>query len=150
MKVTIKGNDITPEKVAEALRICEKDHGHISGMTIYIRYRDSLGRQIEPLNQSDGQEISREFSFWKPRQTKAQKQSQTPLREPANPISVKEMVALCQKQARRVLSSPEMQALIILEKTYKPDREEFIQALTSSVQKNGYFNVKHLERTLMR
>ena len=148
MKVSIKGDDVTPEKIAAALAACERDHGlKIKGATIYVRFEDHLGRTVEPLK--DGHEITRVFTFRKPRpvQMPAAHKPQMPP-EPVDPISAREMMDACQQQARRMLSSPEMKALIELEKTAKPGRKEFIQALHQSVSRAGYFSIQILESIL--
>lgn len=148
MKISIKGDDVTPEKIAAALAACERDHGlKIKGATIYVRFEDHLGRTVEPLQ--DGHEITREFTFRKTRPAvKVPQQAQQPRPEPVDPISVREMMDLCQKQAHRILSSPEMKTLVTIEKAVKPNRQDFIQALQQSLRKSGYFSIQHLEQIL--
>ena len=123
MKITIRGDDITPEKVAYALRQCEKDHGlKISGLTIYARMTDSLGRCCDPLSE-DGREISREFAFRKPREAQNRKPPSSPAQpDPVDPISAREMMAACAKVAHRALSSPEMKTLQTIEQLSKPNK----------------------------
>lgn len=44
MRINIKGNDVTPEKIAGALAICEKDYGlKVKGATIYVRFERDDG-----------------------------------------------------------------------------------------------------------
>lgn len=149
MKVSIKGDDVTPEKIAAALSACERDHGlKIKGATIYVRFEDHLGRTVEPLQ--DGHEISREFTFRKPRPVKMPQPAQQFRPEPVDPISAREMMELCQKEAHRALSSPEMKSLITIEKTVKPNRREFIQALQQSVSNAGRFSIQMLEQLMQR
>ena len=150
MKISFKGDDITPEKIAAALAACERDHGlKIKGATIYVRFEDHLGRTVEPLQ--DGHEITREFIFWKPRPVKVPQQPVEQHRpEPVDPISAREMMDLCQKQAHRVLSSPEMKSLIAIEKTIKPNREDFIRALEVTVQNKRYFSAQYLEQIISK
>lgn len=149
MKISIKGDDVTPEKIAAALAACERDHGlKIKGATIYVRFEDHLGRTVEPLQ--DGHEITREFNFRKPRPVKVPQPAQQPRTEPVDPISAREMMELCQKAAHRALSSPEMKSLIEIEKTIKPNRPEFIQALKQSVSQAGRFSIQMLEQLLQQ
>ena len=149
MKITIKGDGVTPERIAEALRKCEQDHGlKIKGATIYLRMEDHLGRMVEPLR--DGYEISRDFTFRKPRQINMPQSSQEFSGNPPDPITARDMMELCQKQARRTLSAPEMTTLITIEKTIKPERNEFVQALRQSVAQVGRFSINHLEQLISK
>ena len=150
MRINIRGDDITPEKIAEALHRCGKDHGDLSmaGLTIYVSYRDSWGRTVEPL--VDGAEITRDFVFRKPQipQPSPEKQKKTPV--PTNPITARDMMQLSSQAAHRALSSPEMQVLITLEKTAMPDREIFMQALSASMKKAGRFSIRDLEMMVIQ
>ena len=153
MKIVIKGNDITPEKIAEALSTCERDHGlKISGLTIYARMTDTIGRCCEPLSTDGGHEISREFTFNKPRPVKMPQlpQQPQPRLEPVDPIPAREMFELCSKAAHRMLSSNEMKVLITLEKAQKPERQAFQNALNLSMQQNRSFSVQYLEQLVLQ
>lgn len=84
-KVSIKGDNVTPNQVA-ALRKCEQDYAlKIKETTIYIRFKDHFGRTEEPLQ--DGHDITREFAFWKPRPIK------TPQSEPQTKTVTKDSIS---------------------------------------------------------
>lgn len=135
MRINIKGNDISPEKIAAALARCEKEYNlKIAGATIYVRFENSSGQIVEPLQ--DGEEFSRDFWF--------QKRSAPVPSQPAEPveqITVQEMVDCCQKAASRMLSSPEITRLIELERRVKVDRKIFCECLNQVVQRSRYFKV---------
>lgn len=153
MKITIKGNDVTPEKIAEALASCERDHElKIKGATIFLRLEDTIGRCCEPLSADGGHEISREFTFNKLRPIKMPQpmQQPQPRLEPVDPIPAREMFELCSKAAHRMLSSNEMKVLITLEKAQKPERQAFQNALNLSMQQNRSFSVQYLEQLILQ
>ena len=148
MKVNIKGNNVTPEKIAAALEACERDHGlKIKGATIYVRFEDHLGRTVEPLQ--DGHEITREFTFRKPQPVKMPEAPEPQMPpKPVDPITAKEMMEICQRAAHRVLSAPEMKSLILLEQE-KVEREVFQDALRKTMDSTGRFNIHTLERNVV-
>lgn len=148
MRINIKGNDITPEKIAAALATCERDYNlKIAGATVYVRFENSNGQTVDPLQ--DGEEFSRDFWF---RKSKAPvlKQSQQAPRDPeppVDPIQSKEMIELCQKAAHRALSSPEMKALIEMAKG-TVSRSAFQKALKLAIDRTGRFSIAVLEQTM--
>lgn len=147
MKVSIRGDNVTPENIAAALAACERDHGlKIKGATVYVRFEDNLGRTVEPLQ--DGHEITREFTFRKPRPVEMPTvpEPQIPP-EPVDPISAKEMLEICQRAAQRVLSAPEMTSLILMEKE-KVERHVFQGALRKTMDNSGRFNIHTLVRNV--
>ena len=111
MRINIKGNDVSPEKIAAALTTCEKDYNlKITGATIYVRFENDSGQTVEPLQ--NGEEFSRDFWFQKkkapyipPPGTAKKPVAPVP---PAEAITSGEMIQMCQQAARRVLSSPEI------------------------------------------
>lgn len=146
MRINVKGNDISPEKIAAALAACERDYNlKITGATIYVRFENSSGQHVDPLQ--DGQEFSRDFWFQKrpdPAPAPAAPPAQSEPAKPVDLISAREMMELCQKAANRILSSPEMKRLIELEKTVKVDREIFRKCLDETMQNTRYFSVSDL------
>lgn len=152
MQISIKGNGITPERIAEAIRICERDHKNgrmLASVTVTLHFIDDLGRAVEPLRE-DGCEIIRNFYFQEKRTHPTAKQPAVPAPEPVDPISATDMIELAQKQAHRLLSNKEMKILIELEKTIRPERQAFVQVLSASIQKSGWFDVHQLEKILVQ
>ena len=98
MRINIKGNDITPEKIASALDSCERKYGlKIKGATIYVRFENANGQTVEPLK--DGEEFSRTFMFWRSKEENdlLQQYKQPPKQgelETIDPISPKEMIEI--------------------------------------------------------
>lgn len=99
MRINIKGNDVTPEKVAATLVICECDYNlKITGATIYVRFENEYGQAAEPLQ--NGKEFSRDFWFQKktlptlPRSEVVQ--TPTDPEPPADVIASGEMIRMCQ------------------------------------------------------
>lgn len=149
MRINIKGDAVTPEKIAEALKICERDHKlKIKDAVIFVRWEDPLGRTVEPLQ--DGHEVSRDFYFRVPKQALIIQALAQERPEPKDPISAKEMMKLVQKAAHRLLSAPEMSAIIAWEKEFKPDKNSFIRALDFSLKQVGRLDIKHLAQTISK
>lgn len=150
MKVVVRGDDITPERIAEVIHRCQRDHFDsrdltVTGVVLYLRTEDRLGRTVEVL-QEDGREITREFTFRKPRAVKEPQPTPLPRPDPVDPISTREMMQICSQAAHRALSAPEMATLQTIEKTLKPNRQDFVRALNQSLQQAGRFNVQLLEQ----
>jgi len=145
MRINIKGNDVTPEKIAEALASCEREYGlRIRGATIYVRWENEMGQNVKPL--MNGEEFSRSFAFWKQKEKVTRPTPPTPEThaKTSAPISVKDMIELCKGKARRSLSDGEMKTLIELAKTTGVDHETFQRCLELTVAKTGRFNVVYL------
>lgn len=136
MKITINGNDITPERIAGALRSCERDGLKMAGYTIYVRYKNHQNQIIEPLDEN-GQECTRTFSFWKKKEVAMPNPS-------IDPISKDEMINLCKNRARRFLSAPEITVLIEASKSMKIDKKCFCECLDYTMNKFGSFNISYL------
>lgn len=156
MRINIKGNDITPEKIAGALAACEQDYGlKIKGATIYVRFErdDGSGQTVEPLQ--DGHEISRDFNFWRPKEpvrkgpkiVPAPMSNQVPPAVPEDLISVRDMIAMCEKKAMRCMSGPEMETLVLYERQ-KMSRPMFEKALEQMMERAGRFNIHTLDRII--
>lgn len=147
MRINIKGNDVTPEKIAAALATCERDYNlKVTGATIYVRFENASGQQVDPLQ--NGEEFSRDFNFWKPRPVKMPKAPSVPQPqprpEPVDPISAREMIELCEKEAKRVLSGVEMKYLVDIEKNLKVDRTMFRECLARTVLNTGKLSMPYL------
>lgn len=67
-----------------------------------------------------------------------------PRPEPVDTISAREMIDLCQKEAKRVLSGVEMKQLIDLEKELRVDRTVFKECLNRTVKNIGKFSMAYL------
>lgn len=149
MKVIIKGNNVTPEKFAEAIQTCERDHGlKVKKAVVFLEFEDHLGRSVQPLQ--DGHEITRNFYFQKPGEIKIPQPTQQEKTDPVDPISAREMIDLCAKAAHRMLSSNEMKILIALEKVQKPERQIFKNALRLSMQEGRSFSAHYLEQLVLQ
>lgn len=150
MRININGNDVTPNKIADALSTCEREYNlRIKGATIYVRYENDVGQTVEPL--MNGEEFSRSFSFWKPKNSKSHSPQSNlhPQIKTASAISSKEMIELCKNRVRRNLSNGEMTFLINLANTMNIDQEVFQQCLELSLTKNGFFNITSLNSLLV-
>ena len=149
MRINIKGNDITPDKIAAALAACERDYGlRIKGATIYVRFENAAGQTVDPLQ--DGEEFSRDFVFQRrevPNWKSAPKEPEPPS-EPA--LQIREIYAMCERSARRMLSGVEMQALAELAKTMPIGRSRMEQALGAVMQRRGRFDVNALVSVLRK
>lgn len=156
MRINIKGNDITPEKIAGALAACQRDYGlKIKGATIYVRFErdDGSGKTVEPLQ--DGQEISRDFSFWRPKEPvrKGPKPITAPMSDQVSPavpedlISARDMIELCQRKAMRCMSGREMETLVSYERQ-NMSRPMFEKALEQMMERAGRFNFHTLDRII--
>ena len=151
MRINIKGNDVSPEKIAAALATCERDYNlKVTGATIYVRFENSSGQHVDPLR--DGQEFSRDFWFQKPVPPPEPAAAPVPTRpaEPVEKITVREMVDLCQKAASRILSSPEIRRLIELERMVKVDREIFQRCMDQMMEGSRYFSIRDLTEQVER
>lgn len=152
MKVVVRGDDITPERIAEVIHRCQRDHFDsrdltVTGVVLYLRTEDRLGRTVEVL-QEDGREITREFTFRKPRVVKEPQPTPLPRPDPVDPISTREMMQICSQVAHRALSSPEMKSLQVIEQISRPNRRDFILALNQSMQQAGRFSIQALEKQI--
>ena len=154
MRINIRGNDISPEKIAAALATCEKDYNlKITSATIYVRFENSSGQTVEPLQ--DGEEFSRDFWFQKKKapyipQPGTTKKPDSPV-SPSEGITSGEMIRMCQQAAHRVLASPEMKVLMEIEKTTPISKNTFSQALLQAMQRDGgKFNIYTLRQLLVK
>ena len=100
MRINIKGNNVSPEKIAAALATCERDYNlKITGASIYVRFENSSGQHVDPLR--DGQEFTRDFWFQKrtvPEPVPAAPPAQSEPAKQIEPITAREMlVSLLQK-----------------------------------------------------
>ena len=114
---------------------------------------DGSGQTVEPLQ--DGHELTRDFSFWRskepvrkdPKNIPAPMSDQVSPVDPEDLISVRDMIALCERRARRILSGHEMTALVAL-KQQKMSRPMFEKALDQSMERAGRFNIHTLGRII--
>lgn len=142
MKINIKGNAVTPDRIAEALKTCEKDYNlKVKNATIYVRFENDYGQTVEPLQ--DGSEVVRDFLFRKVKEVEIPQPAPEPP-EPAEPIPAREMIELCSKEARRTLASNEMSILIRLAEETKVDKDIFKSCLKITMVNTGKFNVLYL------
>lgn len=149
MKINIRGNDITPDKIASALASCEQQHGlKIKGATIYVRFENEMGQTVEPLK--NGEEFSRDFAFWKPKQKNCPLPKQEPPSVAEEPIPIeaissREMIEICMEKAHRSLSKSEMTILMDLANTKKVSRNTFVVCVEQTMSNGGRFNASHLK-----
>lgn len=149
MRINIRGNDVTPEKIAAALSSCERKYGlKIKGATVYVRFENAMGQTVEPLK--DGEEFSRDFAFWKPKEKKTVPATpEQPLLEGQegilDSISAKEMIEICKNVVPRSLSNAEMTVLIELANAMKVDRKIFEECVDRTMINNGYFSTVYLK-----
>lgn len=146
MKINIKGNAVTPDRIAEALKTCEKDYNlKIKNATLYVRFENDYGQTVEPLQ--DGSEMVRDFIFRKVKEVEIPQPAPAPEPpEPADPIPAKDMIELCSRRIGRMLSSTEMRILILLAEDTKVDKTVFSRCLEETMLRNVQQKIYYFDK----
>ena len=142
MRINIKGNNIMPGNVAEALKTCEEEYGlKIKNLVLYVRYEDENGDYVEPTHQ--GNEIVRDFVFTKT------KEIYKPVSEAKTfePITLKEMIEILKLPNDRELFKSEKQYLTEIQEM-GVDKDTFTKAYEITVIQTGKVSFPYLHAIL--
>ena len=133
MKINIRGNGVTPEQVAEILRTCEEKYGlKTKNVTLYVRYTDENGEDVEP-TLSHGA-LTEDFTF-----------SRSAIKREPAPISIEDMKSELEKAKKKPLTRVELQSVATLFEM-KIDRATFLKALYKTIEVRPNFNMRYFER----
>lgn len=148
MRINIKGNAVTTDSIAEALKCCEKEYGiKVKNATLYVRFQNENGESIEPTE--DDHEIVKEYVFDNEKAPFYKQMVREIARECGEPISAKEMGNIIEEKFDISLNASDVGILFnIVEKT-QIDRKQFLMALDFVECKISKFNIRYLEKYIL-
>lgn len=149
MKINIRGNAVTPERIADALKECEKAYGlKVKSATLYVRFENEHGQIVDPLE--DGYEIQREFVYRRAKEIKTPEQPADPAPEPmepmGDPMPARDMISLWQKRVGRCLAASEMATLVRLAEETKMDEAMFTRFLDMTYARGLKYPMHYFEK----
>lgn len=133
MKITVKGDAVSPERIAEAMCSLENEYGlKIRDLTMYVRFIDGRGRVVDP-KLPDGEE---ELILTISEERKSQQFTK--------PLSLEQLVDLLELHISRPLIKSEMEKVIVWVNEYQITYEDYKYVLDRQI--GTKFDFRTLDR----